>query len=555
MELRPYQVEAIRAVKKEWFENDHKNTLLVQATGTGKTVVFASIIGDAAKVGKRSLVLAHRGELLDQAAEKIEAVAGITCAVEQASNRSVGSSALATVGSVQTLSRDSRLEQFPPDYFDFIVVDEAHHVLADSYRRILDYFHPARVLGVTATPDRADQKQLNDVFDSLAYQYDLVDAVREGYLCNIEAAMIPLEIDITQVATRHGDYAADELGTALDPYLDPIAEAMVNEGCLDRKTVVFLPLITTAEKFSDVLNRHGFKAKVISGESKDRADILEDFENGPCNVLCNSMLLTEGWDCPCVDTIAILRATKSRPLYAQMVGRGTRLHPGKDKLKLLDFLWLTQKHDLVRPAHLIAGNEDEANRITDIIESGGDVGLLDAAEIAKHDIIAEREAKLADELAANAHFKANRRSFRKPKVKYINPLEFALSVDMADMVNYVPVFAWESDEPTEGQLKCLERNGIDPDSVVCKGEAKKLIDKICKRGKLGLATAKQVNQLKQKGFTNPETWTFEQASDVMNKLASCGWKPWEFKRRYGSPESYVPKPSEPFVKQVMEYGA
>ena len=233
--------------------------------------------------------------------------------------------------------RQSRLDRFKPDHFGTIIIDEAHHALSPSYRNVIDYFDGAKVLGVTATPDRGDMKNLGEVFDSLAYEYRITQAIKQGYLCKIKALTIPLKLDLSGVGIAAGDYKAGEVGTALDPYLDQIADQMA-EHCMNRKTVVFLPLIATSQKFRGILEKRGFRAAEVNGDSEDRAEILADFEAGKYNVLCNSMLLTEGWDCPSVDCIVVLRPTKVRGLYCQMVGRGTRLSPGKDHLLLLDFL-------------------------------------------------------------------------------------------------------------------------------------------------------------------------------------------------------------------------
>lgn len=200
----------------------------------------------------------------------------------------------------------------------------------------MSYFDKAKVLGVTATPDRGDMKNLGSYFESLAYEYTLPKAIKEGYLSPIKALTIPLKLDLTGVSQQAGDFKASEIGTALDPYLEQIADEMLKY-CKDRKTVVFLPLIKTSQKFTRILQEKGFKAAEVNGDSDNRAQVLEDFENDRYNVLCNSMLLTEGWDCPSVDCVIVLRPTKVRSLYSQMVGRGTRLHPGKENLLVLDF--------------------------------------------------------------------------------------------------------------------------------------------------------------------------------------------------------------------------
>lgn len=296
MKLRPYQKEAMESIFNEW-DTGVKRTLLVLPTGCGKTIVFAKVAEECVKEGDRVLILAHRGELLDQAADKIGKSTGLGCATEKAEQSCIGSWFRIVVGSVQSMMREKRLSQFPGDYFDTIIIDEAHHCISDSYQRVLQHFPEARILGVTATPDRGDMRNLGTVFDSMAYEYTLPKAIKEGYLSPIKAVTIPLKIDMSGVGVQAGDFKSGEIATALDPYLESIAAEM-EKYCKDKKTVVFLPLVKTSQKFRDILNYHGFKAAEVNGESKDRAEILEAFDHDQYNVLCNSMLLTEGWDCP-----------------------------------------------------------------------------------------------------------------------------------------------------------------------------------------------------------------------------------------------------------------
>lgn len=335
MELRPYQQEAREAIFEQW-DGGVLKTLLVLPTGCGKTIVFAKVTEDCVRRGDRVLILAHRGELLEQAADKIRQSTGLECAVEKAEETCMGSWFRVVVGSVQTMMREKRLGQFPEDYFQTIIIDEAHHCISDSYQKVLNHFSSAKILGVTATPDRGDMRNLGSYFESLSYEYTLPKAIKEGYLSPIKALTIPLKIDMTGVGVQAGDFKASDISTALDPYLQGIAQEM-EKYCKDKKTVVFLPLVKTSQKFRDLLNAHGFRAAEVNGGSQDRSEVLEAFDRGEYNVLCNSMLLTEGWDCPSVDCVVVLRPTKVRSLYCQMVGRGTRLSPGKDHLLLLDF--------------------------------------------------------------------------------------------------------------------------------------------------------------------------------------------------------------------------
>ena len=185
MELRPYQREAKEAVFENW-GNGTKKTLLVLPTGCGKTIVFAKITEECVRQGDRVLILAHRGELLDQAADKIAKATGLGCATEKADQTCIGSWFRIVVGSVQSMMREKRLERFPEDFFGTIIIDEAHHCVSDSYQRVLNHFPCAKILGVTATPDRGDMKNLGNVFESLAYEYTLPRAIKEGYLSPIK---------------------------------------------------------------------------------------------------------------------------------------------------------------------------------------------------------------------------------------------------------------------------------------------------------------------------------------------------------------------------------
>lgn len=513
MELRPYQETARQKVQEEWKEGK-KRTLLVLPTGTGKTIVFSKIIEDRVKKGERVLVIAHRGELLEQASDKLYKSTGLKTATEKAEQTSLGSFYRVVVGSVQTLQREKRLNQFPPEYFDTIVIDEAHHAISDGYQRVLQHFENANVLGVTATPDRGDMRNLGSYFDSLAYEYSLPEAIKSGYLSPIKALTIPLKLDLSNVKQQAGDFSTKDLGTALDPYLEQIAEEMKKQ-CLNRKTVVFLPLVKTSQKFRDILNQHGFKAAEVNGESGDREQVLKDYEEDKYNVLCNSMLLTEGWDCPSVDCVIVLRPTKVRALYSQMVGRGTRLAPGKKELLLLDFLWHTERHELCHPANLIATDEAVAKKMTENIEElGAPIDLEQAEQQAKEDVALEREESLAKQLA----------EMKKRERKLVDPLWFEMSIQATDLTDYVPSFGWQMSPPTKKQVKALEKWGIFPDEIENAGKAEMLISRLIKRRDAGLSTPKQIRFLESRGFQHVGTWQFEEATKLINRIAANGWR-------------------------------
>lgn len=514
MELRPYQQEAKDAIFEQW-DSGVKKTLLVLPTGCGKTIVFAKVTEDCVRKGDRVLILAHREELLKQAANKIHKSTGLGCAVEKAEQSCRGSWFRIVVGSVQTLMSAKRLSQFSENYFDTIIIDEAHHCISDSYQRVLQHFPEANVLGVTATPDRGDMRNLGQYFESLAYEYTLPKAIKEGYLSPIKALTIPLKIDMSGVSVQAGDFKTSDVGTALDPYLESIAQEM-EKYCRDKKTVVFLPLVKTSQKFRDLLNEHGFQAAEVNGNSDERSQILQDFENGKYNVLCNSMLLTEGWDCPSVDCIVVLRPTKVRSLYCQMVGRGTRLSPGKDHLLLLDFLWHTERHELCHPASLICENEEVARKMTENLEksAGCPVDIEEAEKTATEDVVAQREEALAKQLA----------EMKRRKKKLVDPLQFEMSIQAEDLSGYVPAFGWEMAPPSDKQKNTLEKLGILPDQIENAGKAAKILDRLDKRRQEGLTTPKQIRFLEGRGFQHVGTWQFETARKLIDRIAANGWR-------------------------------
>jgi len=492
--------------------------LLEDLTVVHNTIVFSKVIEERVRQGGNVLVLAHREELLNQAADKLEKSTGLGTALEKAESSCLDSWFNVTVGSVQTLQNEKRLQRFNPDYFDTVIVDEAHHAVSASYRRVLDYFKGAKILGVTATADRGDKRNLGELFETIAYEYTLVKAIRDGYLCPIKALTLPLNIDLVGVKQQSGDFQAAALGSALDPYLEQIAVLML-EQCRTRKTVVFLPLVSTSQKFCAILNRAGLSAVEVNGESKDRAEVLRNFHEGKYQVLCNSMLLTEGWDEPQVDCIVCLRPTKVRALYAQIVGRGTRIHQGKSDLLLLDFLWQTEQHDLCRPAHLICENTDISARVAEIMAEetqGAAVDLFEMELSAESQAQQEREESLRKILEEQ----------KKRKRALVDPLQYEMSIapdgkcreyepDPMDLRAQVP--------PSAAQLSALEKAGVFPDEVKCAGQASAILETITKRRMEGLTTPKQIRFLERMGFAQVGTWPFESAKKMIDRIAANRW--------------------------------
>lgn len=461
----------------------------------GKTVVFNSI---AHERPGRTLILAHRDELIEQARDKYCGMFGEMPGKIKAQENDIQR---VTVGSVQTMCRRDYSGQF-----DTVIVDEAHHAISPQYQDVLKQFPGAKVLGVTATPDRGDKRSLGQYFDGIAYEYGLKQAVKDGYLCEIMAKTIPLEIDMSAVKVSLGDFEVGAIASTLDPYLPQIASAII-ENASARKTVVFCPLISIAQELAGMIPG----AREVNGSSTDRKETLEWFDQaGPGAVLCNAMLLTEGWDCPSCDCVVVLRPTKIRSLYCQMIGRGTRLAPGKSNLLILDFLWLTGRHNLCRPASLISENDTDIERVVKKAE-GEEIDLFGAVSDAEE----ARRSALAAELEKQV----------KKKSKLVNPLDLFSILDDIGLADYEPVFKWEEQPATSKQIQTLQNFQIDAEGVT-KGYASAILDRLISRSKKGLATPKQVKCLKGFGYEAVE-WTRDQASKKISQLAAVGWKRWK----------------------------
>jgi superfamily II DNA or RNA helicase len=523
-------VTAVQAIQRDW-QAGTQRTLLVLPTGCGKTIVFSHVAADAVRAGKRVLILAHRGELLQQAADKLRAATGLGCAVEKAEDTCLGGDAQwfrVVVGSVQSLMQQRRLAEFPRDHFGTIIIDEAHHALSSSYQTVLDHFNGADVLGVTATPDRGDLRNLGEYFDNIAYEYHLPEAIKAGHLAKIQALTVPIRIDLRGCPQSGGDVSAKSVGHALDPYLQQIAREMRQHCANRRKIVVFLPLIATSQKMRDALNAEGFRAAEVNGGSTDREEVLYDFQHTDrYNVLCNSMLLTEGWDCPEVDCIVPLRATKIRSLYCQMIGRGTRPAAGKENLLILDLLWHTDRIELCQPAYLVAESAEVAQQMAqNIEEAGGPVDLEEAEQQAESDCVEKREQALADKL----------HKLKRKKQRLVDPLQYAFSIGSLETVEFQPSTKEQESPTTTNQRAALEGAGINPDAVETRGQAEALLNAVADRNAAGKTTAKQIRLLERYGFQHVGQWDFSQAKTMIDRIAARGWrKPYDI-----NPETYQP---------------
>lgn len=350
---RGYQTEAIEAILHGYNEDDKRRLLLVLATGLGKTVVFSNL---AAQMQTDTLIVAHRDELLDQAADKLLTV-WPDAEVGKVKGKTDDRHAQVVVGSVQTLARQNRLDRIEPQRFGLCVIDEAHHAAAASYRTVLDALHPdCLVLGVTATPDRGDGVGLHDVFEDIVYERDMLWGIKAGYLSDLRGVLVELDVDFSAIRKTRGDYVDGDMGRALHDANAPahVLKAWA-EHAADRKTIIFTPTVDLSREMVATFDAAGIPSAHVDGNTPeyDRKRILGMYAAGEYRMVSNCAVLTEGFDDPSTDCIVIARPTTSRGLYTQMVGRGTRKYPGKDDCLVIDAVGVSRKQSLVTVATLV----------------------------------------------------------------------------------------------------------------------------------------------------------------------------------------------------------
>jgi superfamily II DNA or RNA helicase len=504
---RAYQTEAVQAVLSA-YERGMRRSLIALPTGTGKTIVFALLLQQR---GGRALVLAHRDELIQQAVDKLKLVdsdldIGVVKAERDEHHAQV------VVASVQTLYRKARLSRLRPD-FDTIVVDEAHHAPAKSYQRILRYLHARRddgplVLGVTATPERADRKSLKAVFDRIVYQKPLLEMIEAGYLADLRAIQVHLQINLDQLHIRQGDFVESELESTL-------LEANAPEHILrtykvqapERKTLIFTPTVALAHTMAETFNRAGIAAEALDSTTPlpERRDILHRLRTGKTRVIANCAVLTEGFDEPSVDCIIIARPTRSRPLYQQMLGRGTRTYPGKTDCLILDVVGVSSRHTLQTAAELFDFKPKKlaTQTVTELLdeqrqaESERQEALESTLHLTPVQLFERRALRWVETrqgawvMSIGEHGTLRltpdgedtwqvhqlRRDFPPAKVAQHLPLSYAqgLAEDTARRLGVERLAAaeapWRRDPASEKQLVLLKKFNLDPKPGLTKGEA------------------------------------------------------------------------------------
>lgn len=534
----------------------------------GKTIVFAHMAAEGARNGRRTLILAHREELVLQAVDKLHTATGVRAAVEMAQRKeglkprgelfgegeseSIEILPAVVVASVQSMVR--RLDRFARDHFDLIVVDEGHHTPAKTYQQILSHFSDAKVVGVTATPDRGDKVALREAFDSVAYTYEIKDAIKDGWLVPVRQLYVETDtLDLRKCRTTAGDLNQGDLDAIMSEasMLHEVAGPTV-ELAEDRPTLIFTVTVRHAHLLAAVLREHvkdrarklgrseppDSVVAALDGTSnkEERAAVVAAFQRGDVQYLCNCALFTEGFDAPPTAVVVMGRPTKSRALYAQMLGRGTRPLTGlvdgvpdaelrraavagsvKPDLLVLDFAGNSGKHSLVNAVDVLDGeaSEPEQALARGMLERGEIQDVLEALARAREQI-AEMERRRFREQARRGH-----------RTVAIDPFQ-ALGVTNPGEDSWGRTV-------TEKQTAFLDKKGIKSEGM-SRRQASSLIGRLIERQDGDKATYKQVNRLIKTGLDPEVVWemSFRGASDLITELVRNKWKrPASWDERFG----------------------
>lgn len=541
IKLRPYQIEAVENAFREW--EDKTSTLIVCPTGCGKTTTFTEIV--RRNLPKRALILVHREELMKQARDRLTDQAQIDCEVEMAdqhASTSFWNQAPCVVATVQTMYSGNmgkgRMMKFNPEDFGLLICDEAHHYVSEAYKRVIDYFRSnknLKVLGVTATPDRTDEKALGQIFETVAHDYEILDAIHDGWLVPVDQQMVSVHgLDFSSMRTTAGDLNGADLAAIMEKeeVLQGVASASI-EIIKNKRTLAFTSSVKHAEMLSNIFNRHkSGMSDWICGKTpkQERSDKLERFKSGNLQVMVNCGVLTEGFDCPEVEVIIQARPTKSRCLYAQIIGRSLRPLPGLvDKLEtpqerkdaienspkksalIIDFVGNAGRHKLMSSADILGGNvSDEAIEFAYAKAKAqkAAVRMSDVLDFAQEKIEEEKREQLArrNKLVAKAKFLTTK----------INPFD-------AYQLEMVKDRGWDSGKTfTEKQSSFLLKIGVDPGSISY-ANGVKLIAEQCRRYKDNLCTMKQASLLKKHGYETKDL-KMKDASVLIDALAKNGWR-------------------------------
>ena len=517
MILRPYQQQAVESALEHL--ETHRSTLLVCPTGCGKTLMFAEIIRRMAQRG-RAMVIAHREELLDQAREKIEAMTGLRPDLEMADVRASEGMFRSpiVVSSVQTQTagrNGKRMQRFDPQEFGLLVLDEAHHAPAETYRAVVDHYsaNPSlKVLGVTATPDRLDKKALGEIFESVAFDYEIVDAINEGWLVPIRQKFLSVQVDFSGVRMTLGDLNGADLRECLakGDTLERIASDSI-QWAGERRTLVFSDCVQNAERLTETYNRHRLGcARIVTGETErdERRTLIAAYRAGAFQFLVNVGIAGEGFDAPIIACVVQAAPTCSRARYAQQTGRGTRPLPcivdgldtdalrvaaiaasDKPDLLLLDIVGNSAKHKLMTAADILGG------RYADEVVAAAEASMRESALPSN-----VAEALEAAERKHNAQIEAE--AARKEKLK-LRDKSHGRDVDPFGVLSLSrgAERGWDDNgELSEHETAMLDKNRVDGWQRLAVPEARQVIEEIRRRARRDLCSYRMARLLKRRGY-------------------------------------------------------
>lgn len=520
--LSPHQTTAVANVLKAWTgklpngAGIMKRVLVVACTAFGKTIVCSRLMWRAKNAGYKSLFIVDRDELVSQTQKKLYAATGIVADIEKASSRA-SLEAEVVIASVQSLQDQERLSRFPTDHFRVVIADEAHVSLAAGWQRVLKHFECANMVGVTATPARGDRRDLMKFWEGVAYEMNLFDGIAAGLVTPIKVHQVEIDIDLDKIETDCEEQV--DLAVAMQPLWDKIIDEWAAVA-KDRKTLWFHTTIEASKKFSARLVERGYSSRHVSGVSKDRVEVIEEFARNKFQNLNNAVLLTTGYDDSEISCVVILRAIRSKVQYQQSVGRGTRLYCGKgcrdynactcpDKkqnLMLLDVFGSFPELSVMTPADLCSDSPEQIKAVKRTLKDKQ--GVLDLNDIA---IIAatEREQALIKELQKV-------RKYGRKKVYDVRYI--AAMYGEHDLIDYDPESqgAWASLEVMPEQKDFMVLRGIDPETVKTRGHAQQVISMISRAYRGGLPSVLQLAKLKELGIETSGI-TRNQATEILNE--------------------------------------
>jgi superfamily II DNA or RNA helicase len=461
--LRPYQEQAVQACVDALSKD--VNPLLVAPTGAGKTVMACELMRRwQTATGRECYFFAHREELLSQAQAAMDrfGVRGKALSVFK-----------------------KQFDDYPGRADALCVFDEAHHAVATSWKNVSTTF-PGPKVAITATPDRLDNQRLEGAGFTQVHQIEIQKLIKDGYLVRPMAQKLPLSI-------------CDNIIENYDDAIEAVAKSVVEQFVHfnRQRAMVFLPSVDSSRRFSAELRKLGYDSSHLDGTSgKLRGMSVDDFKSGLTKFMCNVALFTEGFDCPEVDCVVLLRETKSRALWSQMIGRGLRTAPGKTDCLILDPMWVSGTHTLAPGDAFTQHPESRCAQRLGLSDPLGDAEMTDQ----------DAEQKLLEKI------KRIERQQAREEAKHLGLLDLSV---VTPLFGFTPPPTESTVLMTQGQKNILERFQIHAPADLPMEHAAYIIHKMTERQRLGLATAKQVRKLRQFGHRKANTYTIDQASKAI----------------------------------------